>query len=131
MLVTKRNGKQEPFMFNKIVDRIVRYNYGSNIETEIVLNLNNRIYSGILTSEIDKLIAEIAIKMSNIHPNYARLASNIALNNIYKQVDKSFSETMRKIYAMKASLLADKVYEIICKYKEVFDSEIEHANDLR
>ena len=131
MLVTKRNGKQEPFMFNKIVDRIVRYNYGSNIETEIVLNLNNRIYSGILTSEIDKLIAEIAIKMSNIHPNYARLASNIALNNIYKQVDKSFSETMRKIYAMKASLLADKVYEIICKYKEVLDSEIDHANDLR
>lgn len=133
MNVIKRSGKQEPFNINKIINRITRYNYAPGIETQIVLNLNNRVYSGIPTAQIDHLVAEVAMTMSNVHFDYGRLAANISLNNIYKAVEESFSQAMRRLYERKTQgvSLADDVYEIIQTNKELLDAEIDHDNDLR
>lgn len=143
MFVIKRNGEQQPFNINKIINRITRYNYAPGMETKIVLNLNNRVYSGIPTSQIDVLIAEIALTMSNVHRNYGRLASNILLNNIYKRVEPGFSEAMRRLYEARngpadqsgqfkaSSFPADDVYEIIQANRELLDAAVDHANDLK
>ena len=142
MFVTKRNGQQEPFNINKIINRITQFNYGPGMETQIVLNLNNRVYSGIPTAQVDNLIAETAMTMSNVHLNYGRLAANILLNNIYKRVEESFSQTMRRLYEARndsaenggrfnATLLADDVYEIVQTNGKLLDATIDHANDLK
>lgn len=140
MNVIKRSGKQEPFNINKIINRITRYNHAPGMETQIVLNLNNRVYSGIPTTQIDRLIAEVAMTMSNLHFDYDRLAANVLLNNIYKTVEESFSQAMRRLYEaqtanqgvqLQAVHLADDVYEIIQANKELLDAAIDHENDLR
>ena len=144
MFVTKRNGEQQPFNINKIINRIMRYNYAPGMETQIILNLNNRVYSGISTAQIDSQIAEIAMMMSNVHFSYGRLAANVLLNNIYKRVEKRFSNAMRKLYEarseldltkqngpFKAVLLADDVYEIIQTNSELLDAAVNHENDLK
>ena len=136
MYVIKRNGEREQFAINKVINRIVNFDYANGMETKIVLNLNNRIYSGISTKAIDDLLAEISIKMANSHSSYGRLASNLLLNNIYKSVEKSFTKTMQKIKEtkndlLKASTIADDVYRIIQSNSELFDTEIEQENDLK
>lgn len=144
MFVTKRNGEQQPFNINKIINRITRYDYGPGMETKIVLNLNNRVYSGIPTGQIDSLIAEIAMTMSNVHSDYGRLASNILLNNLYKRVPEAdFSKAMRRLYETRndptdpsgqsktSSFLADDVYEIIQANSELLDAAVDHENDLK
>lgn len=51
----------------------------------------NAIYPGITTTELDTLTSEIAISMSDDHPDYALLAARIAISNLQKQTKKHFS----------------------------------------
>ena len=70
------------------------------------------------------------------HPDYALLASRIAVSNLHKNTEKSFSKTMELLYVYidpksgeKAPLLADDVYEVIQKNAELLDSTIIYDRD--
>src|SRR6202012_576607 len=71
------------------------------------------------------------------HPDYALLASRIAVSNLHKNTIKSFSETMRHLHGYvdaktgkNASLLADDVYAVIEKNAELLDSTIIYDRDF-
>ena len=73
-------------------------------------------YDGVTTSELDNLAAETAASFTTKHPDYALLASRIAVSNLHKNTIKSFSKTMRMLYnyvdpktGKNASLIADDV----------------------
>jgi ribonucleoside-diphosphate reductase alpha chain len=72
------------------------------------------------------------------HPDYALLASRIAVSNLHKETKKSFSEVMEDLYkyidpktGQRASLIADDVYEVIQNNKELLDSSIIYDRDFR
>ena len=44
------------------------------------------------TSELDNLAAEVAATNTITHPDYALLASRIAVSNLHKNTKKSFSD---------------------------------------
>lgn len=51
-----------------------------------------------------------------------QLAARIAVSNLHKNTKKSFSDTVREMYehvnnesGLKAQLIADDVYQVICK----------------
>jgi ribonucleoside-diphosphate reductase alpha chain len=78
------------------------------------------LFDGVTTSELDNLAAETAASLTTKHPDYALLASRIAVSNLHKNTTKSFSETMKRMYeyvdsktGKNAALLADDVYQII------------------
>src|SRR6187431_3671489 len=133
MYVVKRDGKQESVKFDKITARIEKLCYGLNPALvdpiDVAKKVIEGLFDGVITSELDNLAAETAAALTTKHPDYALLASRIAISNLHKNTKKSFSETMYDLYyyvdprtTLKASLLADDVYKVISENAELLDS---------
>lgn len=61
------------------------------------------LYKGVTTVELDNLAAEIAADMITKHPDYATLASRIAVSNMHKKTEKVIYELLtndRCVYSM-------------------------------
>tara|TARA_A200000113_G_scaffold192220_1_gene181322 strand:- start:143 stop:2617 length:2475 start_codon:yes stop_codon:yes gene_type:complete len=140
MYVVKRDGREEPIMFDKITARIRKLNYGLNPLVDpvrVAMRVIEGLYDGVTTSELDNLAAEIAATMTTTHPDYAQLAARISVSNLHKNTKKSFSSTMKDLYeyinprtGKKAPLLSDEVYEIVQKNAEAIDSNIIYNRDF-
>jgi ribonucleoside-diphosphate reductase alpha subunit len=140
MNVIKRNGKKETVKFDKITARIQKLSYGLSPLVDVIevtKKVIEGIYDGVTTSELDNLAAETAASLTTKHPDYALLASRIAVSNLHKNTEKSFSETMRKLHqytdsatGRKMPLLADDVMEIIDANAELLDSSIIYDRDF-
>ncbi len=140
MEVVKRNGKRESVKFDKITARIEKLSYSLHKSVNVIdvaKKVIEGIYDGVATSELDNLAAETAASLTIKHPDYALLASRIAISNLHKNTIKSFSETMRKLYdctdaknGRKMPLLADDVMEIIEANAELLDSSIIYDRDF-
>lgn len=141
MFVVKRDGKKETVKFDKITARIEKLCYGLNPAlvdpVDVAKKVIEGLFDGVTTSELDNLAAETAASLTTKHPDYALLASRIAVSNLHKNTIKSFSETMRLLYnyvdpknGKNASLLADDVWEVIEKNAEELDSSIIYDRDF-
>ncbi|MFN3876307.1 MAG: ATP cone domain-containing protein, partial [Flavobacteriales bacterium] len=140
MYVVKRDGRREAVKFDKITARVKKlcYELDPMVDaTQVTLKVIEGIYDGVTTTELDNLAAEVAATMTVKHPDYAQLASRIAVSNLHKNTKKSFSETMRDLYnyvdpktGARASLIADDVHEIIQKNAELLDSAIIYDRDF-
>jgi ribonucleoside-diphosphate reductase alpha chain len=141
MYVVKRDGRKEAVKFDKITARIVKMCYGLDplVTPEVVaMKVIEGIYDGVSTTELDNLAAEVAAAKTIDHPDYALLASRIAVSNLHKETKKTFSEVIEDLYryidpktGQNAALVAQDVYEIIMDNKEVLDSSIIYDRDFR
>ncbi|MDD2984234.1 MAG: ribonucleoside-diphosphate reductase subunit alpha [Crocinitomicaceae bacterium] len=141
MYVLKRDGRKEAVKFDKITARIIKMCYGLDplVSPEAVaMKVIEGIYDGVSTKDLDNLAAEVAAAKTIDHPDYALLASRIAVSNLHKDTKKSFSETMDDMYNyidpntnLSASLLADDVYKAIMDNRDVLDSSIIYDRDFR
>src|ERR1044072_4205950 len=123
MFVIKRNGKSESVKFDKITARIQKRSYGLSALVDVIdvaKKVIEGIYDGVTTTELDNLAAETAASLTIKHPDYALLASRIAVSNLHKNTVKSFSETMRMLYnytdkntGRRMPLLSDDVMEVM------------------
>ncbi|TGM64433.1 ribonucleoside-diphosphate reductase subunit alpha [Leptospira meyeri] len=140
MFVIKRNGKRESVKFDKVTARIDKLSYGLSrlvSPIDVAKKVIEGIYDGVSTSELDNLAAEIAASLTTKHPDYALLASRIAVSNLHKNTIKSFSETMEQLYTYidpktkkQMPLIADDVWEIVKKHSELLDSSIIYDRDF-
>ncbi len=141
MYVVKRDGRKEAVKFDKITARIVKMCYGLDplVSPEVVaMKVIEGLYDGVLTTDLDNLAAEVAASKTIDHPDYALLASRIAVSNMHKNTKKSFSEVIEDLYnyvdpktGQRASLIADDVYQVIVENSEVLDSSIIYDRDFR
>ena len=102
MFVIKRNGKKEPVKFDKVTARIEKLSYRLSplVDVhEVAKKTIEGIYDGVATTELDNLAAETAASLTTTHPDYAILASRIAVSNLHKNTTKSFSAAMRNLHA--------------------------------
>jgi ribonucleoside-diphosphate reductase alpha chain len=141
MFVVKRDGKKESVKFDKITARIEKLCYGLNPALvdpiDVAKKVIEGLFDGVTTSELDNLAAETAASLTTKHPDYALLASRIAVSNLHKNTIKSFSETMKLLYeyvdpktGKNASLLAEDVFDIIQANAEELDSSIIYDRDF-
>lgn len=141
MFVMKRDGRTESVKFDKITSRIEKLSYSLNQDfvdpVEVAKKVIDGLYDGVTTSELDNLAAETAASLTTRHPDYAILASRIAVSNLHKNTVKSFSETMKMFHQYKdpktgkpASLVADDVMQIIQDNAELLDSTIIYDRDF-
>ncbi|HEY8930157.1 MAG TPA: ribonucleoside-diphosphate reductase subunit alpha [Mucilaginibacter sp.] len=139
MFVIKRDGKKESVKFDKITARIEKLCYGFQLvdPIDVAKKVIEGLFDGVTTSELDNLAAETAASLTTKHPDYALLASRIAVSNLHKNTIKSFSETMRLLHdyidpktGKDASLIADDVWEVIEKNAELLDSTIIYDRDF-
>ena len=141
MYVVKRDGRREAVKFDKITARIKKLCYGLNplvTPEKVAMKVIEGLYDGVTTSELDNLAAEVAATNTITHPDYALLASRIAVSNLHKNTKKSFSDTVKDLYeyidpktAKKAPLISDEVYDIIIKNADILDSTIIYDRDFR
>ncbi|MBP6458582.1 MAG: ribonucleoside-diphosphate reductase subunit alpha [Crocinitomicaceae bacterium] len=141
MYVIKRDGRKEAVKFDKITARIIKMCYGLDplVSPEAVaMKVIEGIYDGVTTTVLDNLAAETAAAKTIDHPDYALLASRIAVSNLHKETKKSFSEVMEDLYTyvdpktnQNAALIAQDVYEIIMENRDVLDSSIIYDRDFK
>ena len=140
MFVIKRNGKRESVKFDKITARIEKLCYGLDRRfvnsIDVAKKVIEGLYDGVSTTELDNLAAETAASLTVKHPDYALLASRIAVSNLHKNTTKSFSGTMRLLYecgdpkiSKATPLLSEEVWQIICDHAELLDSTIIYDRD--
>ena len=82
MYVIKRDGRREAVKFDKVTSRIQKLAYGlsEHVDTFLVAQkVIEGIYDGVTSSELDNLAAEMSASMTTRHPDYALLASRIAI----------------------------------------------------
>jgi ribonucleoside-diphosphate reductase alpha subunit len=141
MLVVKRDGRRESVKFDKITARVDKLCYGLNtkyIESiEIAKKVIAGIYDGVTTVELDNLAAETAASLTIKHPDFAKLAARIAITSLHKVTEKSFFNTMKRLYTYidpitgeNASLLSKEVFGIIKKNAALLDSSIIYDRDF-
>ncbi len=140
MQVIKRNGKKESVKFDKITARIEKLCYGLDRRfvnaVDVAKKVIEGLYDGVATTELDNLAAETAASLTVKHPDYALLASRIAVSNLHKNTIKSFSKAMHLLYECTDSktgkrlpLIADDVWQIIHDNAELLDSTIIYDRD--
>ncbi len=141
MYVVKRDGRKEPVKFDKITARIIKMCYGLDplVSPEAVaMKVIEGIYDGVTTTDLDNLAAEVSAAKTIDHPDYALLASRIAVSNLHKETKKTFSDVMADLYLYidpktgeNASLLAEDVYNVIMDNKDLLDSSIIYDRDFK
>jgi ribonucleoside-diphosphate reductase alpha subunit len=141
MYVVKRDGRKEAVKFDKITARIIKMCYGLDplVSPEAVaMKVIEGIYDGVTTTVLDNLAAEVAASKTIDHPDYALLASRIAVSNLHKETKKTFSEVIDDMHhyidpktGQNASLIADDVYDIIVENRDLLDSSIIYDRDFR
>lgn len=141
MFVIKRDSRRELVKFDKITARIEKLCYSLDREyispVDVAKKVIEGVYDQVSTSELDSLAAEIAASLTTKHPDYAKLASRIAVSNLHKNTKKSFSVTIQDLYnyidpktEKKAPLIAEDVYQVIMKNAELLDSTIIYDRDF-
>ncbi|MEO6729823.1 MAG: ribonucleoside-diphosphate reductase subunit alpha [Ferruginibacter sp.] len=135
----KKKRKKESVKFDKVTARIEKLSYSLSPMVnaiDVAKKTIEGIYEGVPTTELDNLAAETAASLTIAHPDYAILASRIAVSNLHKNTVKSFSETMRKLHQYKNKttgkllpLIADDVMQIIEGNADILDSTIIYDRD--
>lgn len=141
MQVIKRDGRREDVSFDKITARLKKLSYGLDTNYVSIIDIARKvimgIYDGVSTHELDNLAAETAATMATIHPDYALLAARVAVSNLHKQTEKSFSKVIHELYGYidpktgeKAGLISDETHKIVMKNKHRLDSVLIFDRDF-
>ncbi|CAM9386271.1 unnamed protein product [Ectocarpus fasciculatus] len=132
MYITKRDGRKENVLFDKISARIKKLCYGLDSKyvdhVAIAQKVISGVYAGVTTTELDTLAAETAAYMAISHPDYSLLAGRIAVSRLHKETDESFVETMADLHAF--GMVADDVYTAIRDNAHLLDGAIDYGKDL-
>ena len=137
--VIKRNGKKEPVMLDKILDRITQQTYGLDkliIPFEVAQKVIEGITPDIKTYTLDQLAMETAASLATKHPDYSILAARLAITNLHKETKKSFSETVEDLYKYidpktnkHSPIVSEDFRNLVKKYADELDSAIVHSRD--
>ena len=141
MFVIKRDGSKQEISFDKITARIKKLCYGFNSPEISPIKIAQKviagIYNGVTTTELDCLAAETTAYSSTIHPDFSKLAARIAISNLHKNTEKSFSKNIEKFYnyihpqtKKHYPLISKETYDIVQTHRIKLDSLIIHDRDF-
>ncbi len=141
MKVVKRSGKKEKVKFDKVLLRLEKLSYGLDTKyvdhAEVAKKTIEGIYDEVATTELDNLSSEIAASLTIKHPDYSLFASRIAVSNIHKNVEKSFSKNIDLLYnnidektGEKAPLITKEIHSIVMKNSDELDAAVLHDRDF-
>jgi len=141
MRVIKRNGTDELVRFDKISSRVKKQTYDLDRDYVDAMEVSKKVisglYDGVTSKELDKLAAETAASLTRIHPDYSVLAARIAITSLKKETNKSFKETIEKLYTYvnkktgeNAGLISDEVYKVVMDNSDKIEAMIVHDRDF-
>lgn len=137
MQVVKRNGEHEQVSFDKVLSRVRKASRGLEVNPDALSQqVLSQIVDGVKTSELDELTAMLAASLSTLHPDYAILASRIAMSNHHKNTLSSFSEVVRVLSNQvkpqtneKISYINTELVDLVAKHGAEIDAYIKYDRD--
>ncbi|KAH7098369.1 ribonucleotide reductase alpha subunit [Auriculariales sp. MPI-PUGE-AT-0066] len=136
-----RSSSKERVAFDKITARLQKLCYGLDLDhvdpIEITKKVISGVYSGVTTVELDNLAAETAAYLTTKHPDYAILAARIAISNLHKETEKSFSKVIENLYSYvnpkngkPSGMISDETYQVVKANAQLLDSAIIYDRDF-
>jgi len=132
ILISKRDGRVEPFDVNKIKARIeCLKNHPYPLNNPNVDNLLAEVMKGLRfgmnTSEIDEYVSQTSAFMTTFHPEYEILAARISVSNHQKMTQTSFKDKMRALYTK--GLVSKRFYKFVDINQKELESMIDYTRD--
>ncbi|MEM1311974.1 MAG: ribonucleoside-diphosphate reductase subunit alpha [Patescibacteria group bacterium] len=136
----KTNTGFEPVDFNKIIEKIKKYNYNLSplIDPHVVAQKTiQSMVDGITTTELDHMSANIAANFTNIHPDYSILGARILVSRLHKQLkveEVSFAKNIARMYShihfgKKSTRISKEVFDFCNKYESELESILDYGLD--
>ena len=137
MQVLKRNGVSQPVAFDKVLGRVRKAARGLQVNPDaLAQQVLAQIVDGVKTSELDELTAQLSASLSTLHPDYAMLASRIAISNHHKNTLTSFSEVVKLLSTQvkpqtneTISYIHEDLVKIVAEHGERIDAYIKYDRD--
>lgn len=87
MKIKKRNGKLQEFNPAKILNRLKLQAKGLNVDfTQIAIEVQQLLYDGITTEQIDNETARISSSYTTVHPDYSIFAAKLYVSRLHKEL---------------------------------------------
>lgn len=134
MYVTKRNGKKELVAVEKIAERLMQLGVHLAVDCALIAQrVAGHLRPDVTTAELDMLAAEESVALTTTHPDYGTLASMIAVSNLHKTTNDSFSKTMLDLHARglatDAPVLSKELVAVLKRNGPEIDAMIDHRRD--
>ena len=137
MQVIKRNGVRESVSFDKVLSRVRKASRGLEVNPDaLAQQVLSQIVDGVKTSELDELTAQLAASLSTLHPDYATLASRIAISNHHKNTVASFSDVVSTLTNQtmpgtgdKITYINENIVALVKAFGTQIDSYIKYDRD--
>jgi ribonucleoside-diphosphate reductase alpha chain len=128
MQVIKRNGSKIDFNPNKILNRIKTQSKGLKVNPdEVFIKVTQGIADEMTTNELDDLISVVSESLAMNHPDYSKLAANIAISKLHKETEDSFMKAIKKMY--NAGLLNDAYFNKVKENIDLIETTIDYKRD--
>jgi ribonucleoside-diphosphate reductase subunit M1 len=94
------------------------------------------IHTGIKTSELDRLSAETCFYMSNLHPDYSKLASRIEVSNLHKETDDDYMKVLERLDTMvdkqgrNASMINPELMRVVRANLDKINAKLDYSRDF-
>lgn len=136
MFVIKRNGNQEPMLFDKIRVRIRELSQSLDVDPALIIkDVISGLISGITTSEIDQLTCEAAYARSTHSLDYDILAGRIYVSNLHKSTIGNYKELAHALQENITNeneplpLLDPEMVQFIDKFHKEIDDALNYSRD--
>ncbi len=138
--VIKRDGRREPVLFDKIVQRIRNLDKLGSLNvnyTTLAIKVIEQLTDNIKTAKIDELCGEQAATMATLHPDYGVLAGRILISNHQKSTNNSMFAVCKELYEYSCSVsarhmpaISKEFYDLVCKHADAIESMIDYERDF-
>ena len=131
MKVSKRDGTTCDMHFDEVTARVASLTYDFDKDTvnafKIAQKVFQSMYDGIQTTDIDKLASEVCVAMATEHPNYAVLASRIAISDHHKSTSRRFYDAMKILW--EAGNISNDIWELVKSNSSKLEPAIDYRRD--
>ena len=130
MQVIKRNGNKIDFNPSRILTRIKKQAEGLKVNSdEVFIKVTQGLADNMTTNELDDLISVVAESLAMNHPDYSKLAANIAISKLHKETEDNFMKATKKMYS--AGLLSEIYYNKVKENIVLIESVINYDKDYQ
>lgn len=137
--VVKRDGRQEPVSFDKILKRLgtLSRDLDHIDHVSVAQKVIGQLYNGVETSKLDEFAAEICIQLNTRHPEYGKLASRIIISNCHRNTSSTFKEAMTSLYENVDThgnhypLVNDEIIDILKSHNDTIEESIDYDKDYQ
>lgn len=130
MQVIKRNGNKIDFNPSRILTRIKKQAEGLKVNAdEVFIKVTQGLADNMTTNQLDDLISVVAESLAMNHPDYSKLAANIAISKLHKETEDSFIKATKKMY--NGGLLSEAYYNKVKENIDLIESIIDYSRDYQ